>query len=301
MTAVGQPITLEAGGRRFSASRTGPANGPVVLCLHGFPDSPDTFRHQVGPLADAGYQVIVPTLRGYEPSSQPADGDYSLITMAGDVTGWLDHLDAPAAHLVGHDWGAAIAYTAGTAHPERLRSITAIAIPPLTRIPDAVRRVPKQLILSWYMTFFQLRLVAERAVSANDWWLIRRLWRRWSPGYAMSATEWRDLRQRFEQPGVLGASLGYYRRNATPPILLGLRTTEAMSRHEIPVPTLIIHGDADGCMDRRLFDHTIEPADFPAGVQRVELPGAGHFVHLEQPDRVTRHLLEHLEHPDGTP
>ncbi|MEL6983680.1 MAG: alpha/beta fold hydrolase, partial [Actinomycetota bacterium] len=100
--------TLHASGLEFSATEWGDPSGPAVLCLHGFPDSPATFHHQITPLTDAGYRVITPTLRGYEPSSQPTDGDHTLATLATDVIGWLDDLGVEHAHLVGHDWGAAI-------------------------------------------------------------------------------------------------------------------------------------------------------------------------------------------------
>lgn len=269
-------------------------NDPLVICLHGFPDSPATFRSQVEPLAAAGYRVVVPTLRGYEPSSQPADGDYSLIALADDVVAWLDDLGVDQAHLIGHDWGAAIVYAAASRHGDRVLTATSLAIPPLARIPVAVRRVPKQLVLSWYMTFFQLRGVAERAVRANNWWLLRRLWRAWSPGYELAEADWQVLRTQFEMPGVLDAALGYYRANATPPILLGVRTTPAMRLTKIGAPTLIVNGVDDGCMHPRLFDAAIDTGDFSAGVRHVPIEGAGHFVHLERPEVVNELLISHL-------
>lgn len=287
-------VTLATDGLAFSALDAGETNESVVFCLHGFPDSPDTFRGQIGPLVAAGHRVIVPTLRGYEPSSQPSDGDHSLERLADDVIGWLDDLDVARAHLVGHDWGAAITYAAAAKHPDRFHSATALAIPPLSRIPNAVRKVPKQLLLSWYMTFFQLRGLSDRALQARDWAMLRRLWKAWSPDHDLSPSEWFTLRQQFEQPGVVGASLAYYRQNATPPILLGLRSTPAMDRHLVQVPTLIIHGADDACMDRRLFDHTINADDYPAGVRRIEVEGAGHFVHLERPSLVNAAIIEHL-------
>lgn len=286
--------TLAIGDLTFSMDRAGTPGGDVVVCLHGFPDTSATFRHQLAALADAGFDALAPTLRGYEPGSQPADGDYDVMTLAGDVIGWLDALDVERAHLVGHDWGAVITYVVAAHHPERLLSATALAIPPLPRIPDAVRRVPRQLLRSWYMTWFQVRGIADRSARAADWRLIRRLWRSWSPGYEMTDDEWVGLRATFEQPGVLPAALAYYRQNATPPLLLGLRTTPAMAPTPIRVPVLIAHGADDGCMDRRLFAPSIHLEDFPAGVEHVEIPDAGHFLQLERPDAVTDLILDHL-------
>ncbi len=290
----GAPLSLHTKGLRFSARQYGDPDAPVVLCLHGFPDTPSTFRHQVGPLADAGHRVITPTLRGYEPSSQPTDGDHTLLTLAADVVGWLDHLGVERAHLIGHDWGAAIVGLAAARFPDRVDTVASLAIPALPRIPTAVRRVPKQLLLSWYMSFFQLPVVPERALAAGGGRLIRRLWRTWSPGYELSAEEWRGLRAQFDQPGVVTSALAYYRQNATPPILLGLRSTPATERAEVAAPMLFLHGSDDGCMDRRMFDHTIDEGDHPGGVRRIELAGAGHFLHLERPDEVNAALLDHL-------
>ncbi len=275
MRHAADSLTLAASGLEFSAIHAGVGNESVVVCLHGFPDSPATFRYQIAPLVEAGHRVIVPTLRGYEPSSQPADDDYSLTMLADDVVGWLDHLGIEQAHIVGHDWGAVIAYVTAARHHDRIVTATAMAVPPLAAIPAAVRRVPRQLARSWYMTFFQLPKLSDRALRGRDWWLLRRLWRSWSPGYTLSDAEWQALRQQFEQPGVIKAALAYYRQNATPPILLGLRSTPAMQLAEIPVPTLIINGADDGCMDRRLFDAAIDPADFPAGMRHVEVADAG--------------------------
>lgn len=289
-----EPITLTASGLQFSGLAAGDPADHHVICIHGFPDSPATFRPLLRPLVQAGHRVVAPALRGYEPSSMPVDGDYSLITMADDVIGWLDDLELDRAHLVGHDWGAVITYVVAARYPDRVTTATTLAIPPVGRIPEAVRRVPRQLARSWYMTFFQLPWLAERSLRAGDWWLLRQLWRSWSPGHEMADADWEELRHRFEQAGVDSGTLGYYRQNATPPVLLGLRSTPAMSLTEIPVPTLIIHGTNDGCMDRRLFDNCVRSHDFPAGVRRLEVADAGHFVHLEKPDAVNRAILDHL-------
>ena len=120
-------MTLENGVLRHSAYGCGMSSNagqPLVVCLHGFPDTAQTFRGQLPVLVDAGYRAIAPMLRGYEPSSQPEDNDYTLATMARDVIVWLDQLGEQQVHLVGHDWGAAITYAAGALAPERFASLT---------------------------------------------------------------------------------------------------------------------------------------------------------------------------------
>lgn len=288
-------IKIRNGPLTFSASTAGVDTNPdgaVVLCLHGFPDNSSSFRHQLPALAAAGYRVIAPTLRGYEPSSQPTDGDYSLIALSRDVVAWLNELELERVHLVGHDWGAAIAYVAAASAPGRFESLTTIAVPPAARLQEAIRHVPSQLRKSWYMTFFQLRGLADFAVERNDWALIKRLWRTWSPGFELSEDEWTDLRSTFEAPGVKKAMLSYYHQNASPGVLLGWKKTEAAALTTVPVRTLAITGQDDGCMDTRLYDHAFLDEDFPGGYRVERLAGAGHFAHQEDPERVNRLLLE---------
>jgi pimeloyl-ACP methyl ester carboxylesterase len=293
------PITLQANGLRFSALSQG--EGPVVLCLHGFPDHARSFRHQLPALADAGYRAIAPTMRGYEPSSQPADGDYHIVRMAEDVVGWLDDLGCERAHLVGHDWGAVIAYAAAALAPERLHSLTTLAIAhPLRVGEEGLRKLPSQLRNSWYMLFFQLRGLADWAVEARGWALIQKLWRDWSPGWELPAEEWAQLVATFEQPGVKKAALAYYRLMAGRSSPAAQRTRELLSG-PFPVRTLALTGALDGCMDTRMHDLVMHGADFPRGLDVVRVEGAGHFLHQEKPAEVNRILLEWLEPPQGAP
>ncbi|MEM7091694.1 MAG: alpha/beta fold hydrolase [Actinomycetota bacterium] len=294
---AGRP--LEIGPLRFSMLRAGfddNPDGEVVLCLHGFPDNANTFRKQLPAFAEAGYRVVAPTLRGYEPSSLDPDADYSLGTLGRDVIAWLDDLGAERAHLVGHDWGAAIAYVAGALAPERFASLTTIAVPHAARLDEGIRRVPRQFLRSWYMVFFQLRGIADYVVERDDWALVRRLWRTWSPGYTLSDEQWADLRDTFAAPGVKQAMLAYYRQNASPRAMLGLTETEVDAPTTVPVRTLAITGADDGCIDTRLYDIVFDDADFPAGVRVERIAGVGHFAHLERPDLVNRLILDHLDH-----
>ena len=291
---------LTSGDLRFSTEVAGPPDSAsAVLFFHGFPDDNTTFRHQAAALAAAGHRVYSPRLRGYEPSSQPGDGDYSLTALASDAVCFADEIDAERLHIVGHDWGAAVGYAACATAPDRFMSLSALAVPSTARIPEAVRRVPRQLLRSWYMTFFQVRGLADWAVSAGEWALVRRLWRSWSPGYSIDDEMWNALRSTFEAPGVRGAMLAYYRKNATPPLLLGLRKNNAMRLTTIPVRTLGITGADDGCIDTRLFDHSMLDADFPEGLVVERVANAGHFVHLEQPEKVSGLLLDWIGAADG--
>ncbi|HCP46562.1 MAG TPA: alpha/beta hydrolase [Deltaproteobacteria bacterium] len=288
-------ITLSHDRLTFSAMGCGLASNeaaPLVVLLHGFPDSPHTFREQLPALAEAGFRAIAPTMRGYEPSSQPDDGDYRITTMARDVLAWLDSLGEQRVHLVGHDWGAAVTYAAGAMAPERFHSLTTLAVPHAVHSRRVFWRLPSQLLRFWYMHFFQLRGLAEWAVEREDWALLRRLIRSWSPGFRMDDDHWAHLRAQFEGEGVKAAMLAYYRQNVSPGQFLGLRPSEAMTLKTVPVRTLAIAGHQDGCMDSRLFDHLFFDEDFPQGIRIEFIPDAGHFLHLERPDVVNQLLLD---------
>lgn len=287
-----ETTTLRANGLRFSAHSQG--DGPLVLCLHGFPDNHRSFHLQLPALANAGFRAVAPTLRGYEPSSQPPDHDYHIVRMAEDVVGWIDNLDQERAHLVGHDWGAVIGYAVAALAPERLLSLTTLAIPHPVRLHrEGIRKLPSQLLNSWYMFFFQLRGISDWVVEARDWALIDKLWRDWSPGWELPAKELASVKQTLSQPGVKRAALGYYRA------MFDFRSPAAkqtMQLLESPfrVPTLAITGALDGCIDTRLHDLVMNEADFPAGFRVERVEGAGHFLHQEKPDEVNQILLDWL-------
>ena len=290
-----ETIVLRHGPLSFTALAYGPAEGPVVLLLHGFPDTPQTFASQLEVLAAAGYRAIAPTMRGYEPSSQPDDHDYRVGTMARDVLAWLDDLEVEHAHLVGHDWGAAVTFVAGALAPERFQSLTAMAVPHAPRMMAACWSVPAQLLNTWYMSFFQLPWLAEWAIERNDWAMLKWLSSKWSPGFHFSPEEWEARRRTFEATGVKRAMLAYYRQNVSIGVLLGLVPSEMFSLRTVPVRTLAISGVNDGCMDTRLFDKVFLDEDFPCGHQLLRIEEAGHFMHLDAPEAVNRALLDWLK------
>lgn len=291
-------IELEANGLTFSALEKG--SGPVVLLLHGFPDHNRTWRCQMDAIAAAGYRAIAPMMRGYDPSSQPADGDYHVIRLAEDVIGWLDFLKVERCHLVGHDWGAITTYAAGTLAPRRFHSLTTLAVPHLRRMPMGIRELPGQIRNSWYMIFFQLRFLSDAVVSRNDWAFIEKLWRDWSPGWNWPPEEMTRLKATFAKPGVRKAALGYYRAFFDP-VSSASRETRKITTAKVPVPTLALTGELDGCMDTRLYDIVMKPEDFPNGLRVVRVQGTGHFLQQEKPEDVNRFILDWIRehHPTG--
>ena len=282
-----QKITLHNDALTFTARSLG--SGPLVLFLHGFPDNALTFDKQLTAIAKAGYRAVSVSLRGYQPSSQPADQDYSQAALAGDIVSFISELGEDRAHLVGHDWGAAIAYTVGGVAPGKLRSLVTIALPHPGRFISEMIRHPRQLKLSWYIMFFQLRGIADYFVRRNDYQFIRKLWRDWSPAWVAPDDMLNRVIDGLKQPGVMHAALEYYRTALTPGAFTA--RARAASRFQVKVPTLAISGAQDGCIDSGIFEKMMHAEDFPNGLEFHRINDVGHFPHQEQPDAVNELIL----------
>jgi pimeloyl-ACP methyl ester carboxylesterase len=266
-------------------------DGPLAVCLHGFPDSAWTWRHLLPDLAAAGFRAVAPWLRGYAPTSIPADGRYQSGALARDAIELHAALGGGAdAVLVGHDWGARAATGAAAHAPDRWRRVVTMAVPPAPAVAEAFLTY-RQLKRSWYMFFFQ-HVLADFAVPADDLAFIDGLWADWSPGYADSAEDIAHVKDSLRDPANLTAALGYYRATLQPELQSpDLAAEEAAVSSIPPQPHLYLHGVDDGCMGVEIA----EKADqyLTAEGSRVELvPGTGHFLHVEAPDVVNRHIVD---------
>jgi pimeloyl-ACP methyl ester carboxylesterase len=144
---------------------------------------------------------------------------------------------------------------------------------------------------------FQITGLAERKLADNDFAYVDTLWRRWSPGWDYDKSLTRAVRERFAQPGVLAAVLAYYRQGTDGKTVRG-KLARQLSQQPVPVPTLALHGEKDGCIDPGIFRHSMVPADFPAGLEVKTLENCGHFLHREQAEVTNRLLLDWLaRHP----
>ena len=285
-----EQLSFEHEALTFSAQAMG--DGPIVLCLHGFPDNGGSFRHQLPALAEAGYRAISLTLRGYEPGAIPADGDYTMETIATDILAVIESLDTGPVHLIGHDWGAAVAYVAISAAPERFKSLTVMAVPHAGRFAREGLRIPKQLRLSWYMGFFNIPWLSDWVVQRQDYAFIRKLWRDWSPGWQPEPGVLDSVIQTLSQPGVRSAALGYYRAALS---IKALLVSAEEAHYPVPVPTLGLSGERDGCIASEVFEQLMVAQDFPKGLTFSRIAEAGHFLHQEQPEQVNREILDWLK------
>lgn len=286
-----KPGTVRARGLTFHTLEAG--EGPLVLCLHGFPDHARSFRHQLPALASAGFRAVAPFLRGYAPTDAAPDGRYQSAALAEDAVALIEALGYEHAILFGHDWGAVATYGAALAAPQRVRKLVASAVPYGPRVMTAFTTDYDQQRRSWYMFFFQ-NPMAEVAVAHNDFAFLERLWRDWSPGWQWPGEEMDALKETFRRPGVLQAALDYYRAMFDParqdPALAALQGR--MMMEPIDVPSLVIHGADDGCMGASLLEGMGDL--FPRGLRIEVVPRAGHFVHQERPEIVNRLVLDFL-------
>lgn len=275
----------------------GPPDGPIALCLHGFPDTAYGWRKFAPRLAESGWRVVAPFMRGYAPSSIPADGSYHIGALMHDalqVRAAIGGTDRDV--VIGHDWGA-IAATGLAAMPDSPFAKAVIMSVPLSagfRPPGAVdrlrvlRELPAQLLRSWYIMYFQSPWLPERSAS----WIVPRLWRRWSPGYD-AEEDLRHVDAAIGTPESWRAALGPYRatiRNTRPPA----RYAE-LHRHwtSAPkLPSLYLHGRDDGCF-APTFAHWTGKV-LPAGSDVAIVEHAGHFLQLEQPENVAESVLSFI-------
>lgn len=275
---------IRANGLEFAYLERG--RGPLVLCLHGFPDSAWSFLPLLEALAAAGFRAVAPFMRGYAPTGIPADGDYRSTALARDVIALIDEFGERSAQLVGHDWGAVAAYTAATLRPDRVSRIVTAAVPHPRRF--LLRMTPAQAWRSRYMAFFQWRF-AERTVTRHGFIWLEELIQRWSPAWRFTAEDLAPVKSNLSDPSRLAAALGYYR--ALPKQMLETETWWLLGR-PVPVPARVISGEHDGCIGREMFDGMEHL--FAAGLDRVEMPGTGHFMHCEQPILFAEKVIEFL-------
>lgn len=288
-----QQLSIDTGDLTFAALAWGEEDAPLALLLHGYPDTAWTWRHLGPALAARGWRAVAPFTRGYAPTGLAPDDRYFVADLVKDVLALQTALGGDERSvLIGHDWGAATVWALTATHADRFARYVALSVPPpptLLRPFTSLRTLglgARQTRRSWYFVFNQL----PGAVRGQRW-LIRRLWREWSPAY--DARE--DLGHVFAalgDPAHARAAVRYYRDN----LQRGLKATFTIAPG---APALYLHGADDGCIGVELGEHFLEDVAPGSRFERVE--GAGHFLALEQPERVEELIGAWIGAPDATP
>jgi pimeloyl-ACP methyl ester carboxylesterase len=276
--AAPESLILEAGGLSFGALAWGEPDAPLALMLHGYPDTAWTWRH-LGPfLAQRGWRAVAPFTRGYAPTDFAPDDSYLVADLAGDALALHTALGGDERSvLIGHDWGALTVWAVTERDPSRFAHHVAMSVPPPRAIlkPFTSRATlgiaARQARMSWYFLYNQLP-GSERGLGR----VIPKLWRDWSPGYDASE----DIARVFEAlraPGRRRAALRYYRNNLQGGFKAGFTVTPT-------APVLYLHGDEDGCMQAEIAARY--PQTLPTGSRFERVSGVGHFLQLEDPERI---------------
>jgi pimeloyl-ACP methyl ester carboxylesterase len=266
-------VRVDVNGTGIEAEVTG--DGPAVLLVHGWPDTHEMWRGVVPGLVDAGFRTVAPDLRGFGASDRPADVDaYAIPYLVGDVLGVLDHLGVERAHVVGHDFGSAIAWALAAFAPERVDHLAVLSVGHPTAFVGAGF---EQRERSWYVLLFQFAGVAETWLSANDFANFRALF-----GHPDAD----EVAARLADPDAITASLNLYRANLPPEALV----TEGIAVPPVEAPTLGIWSSGDRHLTEAQMKGSGEQVR--GGWRYERFDGIGHWIPLQEPEALTQLLVD---------
>jgi len=278
-----EQIQISAGDFVFEARVAGPADGPLILMLHGFPQSSYEWRHQMPHLASMGFRVVAPDQRGYSPGARPQGAEsYTIPLLVQDVVDIADALGSSQFHVVGHDWGAAVAWFTGLMHPDRVLSLVPISVPHPFAFGQALADPEgEQAQRSGYMETFRSDS-AEATFLQNDASFLRAIY----SGAGLTNTEIDEYVGLLRQPGALTGALNWYRAMTLP----STGSTPALT--PISMPTMYVWSDADFALGREGAELT---ANFVEGPYRFEiLEGVSHWVPEQAAESLNALLRDHF-------
>lgn len=286
MNVATRPVRVPSTGLTLNLAEAGPEDGPLALLLHGFPEFWYGWRHQIEPLAEAGYRVVAPDLRGYNLSDKPRKtADYHLDTLTDDVLGLLDALGRDRAEIVvGHDWGAIVAWWAITRAPERFARAAFLNGPHPALILRELRENGRQRLRSWYAFALQVPWIPEWFLGRkNGDYLARGLTKTSRPG-TFSEADLAFYRDAWAKPGAIRGMISWYRAAMR-------HRPEMPAELRILVPTLILWGRRD-----KFISPNLARASYAAckDAELVWIDAATHWVQHEEPAEVNRRLLDFL-------
>ena len=274
---------IATNGIELHVAEAGPAGGPLVFLLHGFPEFWYGWRNQIAPLAEKGFHVIAPDQRGYNLSDKPRGvSSYDLDQLAADIAGLADFFGQERFAVAGHDWGGSVGWWLAARYPRRLRRLVALAAPHPAVWQDAMRGNPAQKRKSAYVRFFQIAYLPELLIGAGR---CRALARGFRDSIRPDAFTERDLEQyrtAWSQPGTLTSMLHYYRAVWSKPF-------RPAAEYRVELPVLVIWGEREAYAIPELADTS---AKLCADARVVNVAGATHWVQHDQPARVAEMIAD---------
>ena len=278
--------TLNVNGVRLHVAEAGPEDGKPVILLHGFPETWRGWHQQVPALVEAGRRVIVPDQRGYHRSEKPsAVSDYDIDVLSSDVTALADAYGADHFDLVGHDWGAAVAWNVAAAHPGRLRRLAILNVPHPRVMVQTLTSDLDQLRRSWYIFFFQIPMLPEWMLSRNDFAALRKMLRASGHPDTFTDEHVRHYVKAWSRPGAVRSMIHWYRAAGRRAFRAGPPTGP------IRAPTLVIWGAQDVALSMDMAQPSV---DLCLDGRLAVIDDATHWVQHDAPTRVSRLLLDHL-------
>ena len=274
----------EVNGVELHVVTAGDPDGPLVVLLHGFPDFWYGWRPQVPALVEAGYRVLVPDQRGYNLSEKPAGLDaYRMGALSRDIGALVGSEGRESAHVVGHDWGAAVAWDLALRRPESVDRLGVVNVPHPTVMERALKSNPRQLLRSWYMFYFQLPGLPEWFLGRDDAGGVVAVLESTSKPGAFTETDLAHYRAAWRREGAVGAAIDWYRAL--------VRRPDAPPRQRVDAPTVVLWGEDD---DALLPEMAPESVRYCEDGTLVRFPNNSHWVHREAVETVNDHLLDHL-------
>ncbi len=269
----------------------GPQDGKPVILLHGFPEFWYGWRHQITPLAEAGFRVIIPDQRGYNLSDKPEGVNaYRIDNLVRDIVGLIDDDGHEEAFIIGHDWGAAVAWHMATHYPERVEKLGILNVPHPTVMVQTLRSSLTQLLKSWYIFFFQIPRLPEWGLRRNNAQGMMDLLRRSGKVDTFSEEELDRYRDAWQQPGALKAMINWYRAAFRSGIGIGLKPSS--DTPTIHLPTLILWGKNDVALSYEMAEKSLELCEQG---ELITFENATHWVQHDAAAEVNDHLLAFLK------
>ena len=276
---------IETNSIRLHVVQAGLKSGIPVVLLHGFPEFWYGWRKQIPALVEAGCRVIVPDQRGYNLSDKPKEvNNYRIDELVKDIIGLIDALEYEKVNLVGHDWGAVVAWALANQHPDRLHKLGIMNVPHPAVMRRFLLRDLEQMRRSWYVFFFQLPWLPEAGFRANDWRRVANILRSTSNMGSFKEEDILQYKEAWSQPGAMTAMINWYRA-----VIQHMPTLPEDPR--INIRTLMMWGINDVALTHRMARPSM---DYVEDGNLILFPEATHWVHLDAAEEVNHYLVDFL-------